>query len=489
MTIPASEIVKVNPGVLAAAGAAVDLNGVLLTHTNYVPIGSAVSFTSAAGVSAYFGPTSDEYNAAVIYFNGFTNCTKTPGLLYFAQYPEANVAAYLRSGSLAGMTLDQLKLLSGTLIVTVDGTVTTSTNIVLTAATSFSNAASIISTALGETVSYDPIKSAFTIASGTTGASSTISYATGTLAAGLLFTQATGAVLSQGAVAATPSAFMQALTLTTQNWGGFSTMFEPGLADKIAFSAWTSGTNKRYAYIGWDSDVNATTSGTTNTWGYALSENAYEGSFPIYAGLSQAAFELGVMASIDFDRLNGRITFAFKSQAGLSPSVTDATIASNLIANGYNYYGAYATSAESWNFTYPGTVSGTFKWFDSYVNQIWLNANLQLAMITLLQNVNSIPYNQQGYDLVYAACLDPINAAINFGAIRTGTTLSDAQKAELQMALGIDVSQNIITQGFYLQIVPATAAIRADRTSPSMTLYYADGGAIQKLTLASIEIQ
>src|SRR5476649_2384091 len=486
MTIPASEIVKVNPGVLAAAGAAVDLNGVLLTNTNYVPIGTAVSFTSPVGVSACFGPTSAEYNASLNYFTGFTNCTKTPGLLYFVQYPAANVAAYLRSGSLAGMTLSQLKLLSGTLIVTVDGTVTTSTTITLTSATSFSNAATIISTALGETVTYDAVKSAFIISSGTTGASSTISYATGTLATGLLFTNATGAVLSQGAIAATPSAFMQQIT---QNWGGFSTMFEPNLADKTAFSAWTSGTNKRYAYVGYDSDINATISGTTNTWGYALGVNDYDGSFPIYGNVTHAAFVLGTMASIDFDRLNGRITFAFRSQAGLSPSVTDATVASNLISNGYNYYGTYATSASNWNFLYPGSVSGIYKWFDSYVNQIWLNANLQLSQINLLVSVNSIPYNQQGYDLSYSAAMDPINSGLNFGAIRTGTTLSDSQKAQLQMALGIDVSQNIITQGFYMQIVPATAAIRSDRTSPSITFYYADGGAIQKITIASIEIQ
>jgi hypothetical protein len=489
MTIPASEIVNVLPGVLSAAGSAIDMNGVLLTHNNLAPIGANVSFANADAVAAYFGPTSDEYNAAVIYFNGYNNCTKTPGRLYFAQYNDAPVAAYVRGGSLKSMSLDDLKLLSGTIIVTIDGTVHTSTAINLSAATSFSNAAELMSTALSETVSYNPTTYSFVIGSGTVGTSSTIGYASGTLSPLIKLTQETGAVLSQGAAAATPSAFMQAYALNNQNWGGFGTMFEPVLADKIAFSAWTSGTHERFAYVGWDTDIKAEQSGSTGTWGEALETNDYSGSFPVYGDLTHAVFVLGTMASIDFDRLNGRITFAFRAQDGLEPSVTDATVAQNLIDNGYNYYGAYATAKENWNFIYPGSVSGKFKWFDSYVNQIWLNANLQLADMTLLVSAGSIPYNADGYAMLEAAKLDPINAAINFGAIRTGVALSTSQKQQIQNAIGKDVSQVITTQGYYLEIKPATAAIRVDRDSPSQTLYYTDGGSVQKLTLASIEVQ
>ena len=171
------------------------------------------------------------------------------------------------------------------------------------------------------------------------------------------------------------------------------------------------------------------------------------------------------------------------------PSVSNLTNANALIANGYNYFGLYANATENFNFLYPGSVSGEWKWLDSYLNQIWLNANLQLAMINLLLSVGSIPYNSQGYGLVASACQDPINMAINFGAIRPGTTLSASQVAQIQFAIGQDVSPSIIAKGYYLQIVPASAEVRAARASPSMTLLYADGGSIQRLTLASIEIQ
>ena len=123
------------------------------------------------------------------------------------------------------------------------------------------------------------------------------------------------------------------------------------------------------------------------------------------------------------------------------------------------------------------------------MNQIWLNSNLQLALVTLLQQVGSIPYNTQGYSLINAACLDPINAAINFGAIRKGIQLSAAQAAEVQYALGYNAAPVIASQGYVLQISPATAVTRAARQSPPITLYYQDGESVQQITLASIVIQ
>ena len=59
----------------------------------------------------------------------------------------------------------------------------------------------------------------------------------------------------------------------------------------------------------------------------------------------------------------------------------------------------------------------------------------------------------------------------------------------MRNALGRDASTTIFAKGYVLQIDPATASIRADRRSPSMTLFYADGGSIHRLNLASIAIQ
>ena len=68
MTIPASQIVQVNPGVISAGGNSLALNGLVLTSNTRVPIGSVPSFSNAAAVSAYFGPAAAEAAFATIYF-------------------------------------------------------------------------------------------------------------------------------------------------------------------------------------------------------------------------------------------------------------------------------------------------------------------------------------------------------------------------------------------------------------------------------------
>lgn len=491
-SIPISQIVRVNPGVLSAGGSAIDLNGLMLTQSALAPYGQALQFASADDVKRYFGSTSEEGSLATIYFNGFENATKKPGILLMARYPETAIAGFLISGALQGMTLAQLQALSGVLEISVGGVVETSDTINLATATSFSDAADKIEAAFetpGFSVVFDSTKNGFVFTTTATGVAATISYASGSLSAGLKLTQAAGAILSQGADATTPAAFMDGFVQVALNWAPFMTVFDVDLDTKKAFSAWSNANEDRFLYVSHDDDPNALIPGNEENFGFYLADTGTVGTQAIYGDATHAAFSLAFAASLDFTRLNGRATEAFKVQSGLEASVRNASDAAALEQNGYNFYGAYANAKQNWNFFYPGSVSGQWKWADSYLNQIWLNANLQLAMVNLLLSVNSIPYNDEGYGLVNAACMDPINQAINFGAIRVGVTLSESQKAQIQFALGVDAAPAITASGFYLQIVDAPPSVRAERQSPSMTLYYADGGSIQRLTLASIEVQ
>lgn len=494
-TIPFSEVVNVVPGVLAANGQGVDLNGLILTQNSLAPYGSLLTFSTAAGVQAYFGASSTEAAIADIYFAGYTNCTKLPGELYFSRYPEAAIAGWLMSGSLSSMTLGQLQALTGTLTITVAGVAKTSGTINLSGATSFSNAATIIQSAFtspGFAVTYNSTTSAFVFTTTAAGVAETMSYAaTGTLATALLLTQATGATLSQGADAGTPADFMANILTINQNWATFMTAWESVISEKEAFAMWSNSVQPRYLYVCQDSDVNILNASSTSTFGDWVQTQQVIGTLPIYGNYTHAAFVCGYAASLDFTRLNGRSTLCFKAQSGLTPMVTNSTQYAAVLANGYNSYGAWGSNnpANNQNWFFPGSVSGKWLWADTYLNQIWLNANLQVAMVNLLTQVGAIPYNSAGYSLIYAACLDPINAAINFGAIRAGIQLSSAQAAEIQLALGVNAAPTITAQGFYLQIQPASAQTRAARQSPSMTLYYQDGEAVQQLVLASIAIQ
>lgn len=563
-SIPASEIVSVIPNVISAGGTGLDLDGLLLSDSTQVPIGDVLSFATAADVSSYFGAASAEAALAAVYFGGFDNSNIKPAALLIAQYPTAAVPAYLRGGSVAALTLTELKAIAGTLSVDIDGQTATGT-IDLSAVTSFSNAAAAIQTALAnydavgtatgsgtdltiasvasgtfapgqaisgtgipagttivsqtsgtiggagvyvtsqvttisaDTVSagptqvtYDSIAGAFVITGGTPGVTGAIAFATGTAAAALKLTAATGAVLSQGADIAVPGTFMAAVIGETQNFATFWTSFKPSTADMVAFAQWTNSAGNRYGYLLWDDDIVNTQVDPSSTAYAQILLAAYSGTFGIYDpsnGASLAAFVAGSVASLDFTETNGRATLAFRSLSGLTAGVTNASIAAQLKANGLNFYGSYATANDNFVFLYPGQVSGAFEWMDSYVNQIWLNNSLQLALMTLLTSVKSVPYNALGYGLIEAAMLDPVNAALNFGAIRAGVTLSSLQQAEVNAAAGLSVADTIQQRGWYIQVKDASATTRQARESPPITLWYTDGQSVQQINVVSAEIQ
>lgn len=497
MGIPASVIASAIPSVISAGGSALDLLGIILTTNTRVPIGSVPSFPTADAVSDYFGPTSNEYSLASVYFGGFKNSTKKPGALLFAQYPTAPVAGYMRGGSLASMTLTQLQALpAGTLTISVDGSPKTSSSISLAGATSFSNAAALIQAGFtgGPNVTYDSQSAAFVFTSTTTGASSSVGFATGTLAAGIKATQATGAVTSAGAIAATPAGAMTAITKVTTNWASFMTAFDPdngvGNTQKLAFSQWTVQQGNRYLYAAWDTDASPTAAApATSSFGYLVQQGEMSGVAPVWGPANKAAFLMGYVASLDFGATNGRATAAFRSQDGLTADVTDGTIYANLIANGYSCYGDFSTANDDFLFLSNGQIAGQYEWIDSYVNQIWLNNQFQLAMMSGLTQVNSIPYNVEGRTLIESFLLDPITKFQNFGGQRAGVTLSNAQAAEVNAAAGVAIDSVLSSRGWYLQVLDATPQVRQARGTPPINYWYMDGQSVQVLQMASILVQ
>ena len=509
VSIPASAIVAVNPGVIGTGGSPLAMNGVFVDQSTTIPIGKVLSFSSLSAVQSYFGLSSTQAALAATYFLGNDNSTIKPGTVFFAPYAASTRAAWIMGGT--GLSLATVNALSaGTLTLSIDGTSKTTGSINLSGAASLSAAAGLIQTALQAvtgwtaiTCTYNTTIGSFVITSGTSGASSSIGYASGTIATGLLLTQATGAVLSQGSAADTPATAMANVIANTTNWVSFATTFEPDTATKLLFAVWANAQNQRYVYIAWDSDATACTSSATSSFGYQVAALAYDGIFPVSgdpaycidqgttlaaAALSVAAFVMGTVACIDFSRRNGRITAAFKSQSGLQSTVANEQKADYLIANGYNFYGKYATANNGFTFLYNGAVTGKWKWLDAFVDQVYMNNQFQLALMSLLTGVNSIPYNQAGYNLIRAALIDPINQMLNFGGIRAGITLSSQQAATLNMAAGVDISASIEQDGWYLQILDPGAQARGLRQTPVINFWYTDGGSVQKITMASVDI-
>jgi hypothetical protein len=99
-----------------------------------------------------------------------------------------------------------------------------------------------------------------------------------------------------------------------------------------------------------------------------------------------------------------------------------------------------------------------------------------------------IPYTEAGYSIIRQNCRDVIERAINNGVINAGVSLSNAQIATLTSELGGDYSAEIYQNGYFLQILDATAQTRQQRETPACNLVYTYGGAVHKLTLPAIAV-
>ena len=84
--------------------------------------------------------------------------------------------------------------------------------------------------------------------------------------------------------------------------------------------------------------------------------------------------------------------------------------------------------------------------------------------------------------------MDPVAAALNNGAIEPGVVLSELQKSELANEVGHDISEELETHGFYIQILDPGAVTRAERGSPIISIWYTYGGAVQRLDVASTAV-
>ena len=136
-SIPASNIVTVNPAVIGTGGDALDLNTVVLSDSSIYPINQ---YASAADVGTVYGYNSKEYQFAQCYFDGYVGSTIKPSTLFIARYNQTDINAQLIGASVKSLQLHELQAIKGEITLTIDGTVTTGT-VDLCKAKSFSDAA------------------------------------------------------------------------------------------------------------------------------------------------------------------------------------------------------------------------------------------------------------------------------------------------------------------------------------------------------------
>lgn len=493
MSINANYLVSLPPRTIRGGSTDLETNGMLLTKSALIPTETiAMSFVSATDVGNFFGPESDEYQFAQQYFTGLTNQQHAPTTLVIGRRVGEACAAWIRSAELS-VDLAALKAVTdGALKITVDGTEKTASTVDLSGATSLSNAAELIATAItGVTGTYDSNTNTFTFTSSTTGAESTITFASagdgGTdLSEMLGLTFDAGAVLSQGMDALSEAANLDRIVAVDANWTQFTTLWEVEDADEAeGYAAWAD-VDDDYIYVFWSGDEKMCDQLTQSTTVASQLNGEYDCTFMLYArDFKAAAFAVAYPATIKWDQEQGMKVLFGKTASGLEPTVTDEASARALDDLRVSYVGQFATRNAEFQFANRGAMASThYGFYDVLVGMIWFRAKIQRSIMDGFAAVNRVPYTPRGYNLISTWITGPINEAVNVGVIDANMTLSDAQRSQIMQETGSnEAPTDIESNGFWLEVSDPTAAVRANRGTPVMNLYYAYAGSVQTVEM------
>lgn len=490
--IPISQIVQVNPNVIGAGGAQTSLDGMILTQSTAIPPGQLAVFYREQDVADFFGSSSAEYAAALAYFPGILGGGQQPGSLTFGRFASADTGATVY-GRDTGLTLSQLQALTGTLIVTTSA-LFTSAAINLSAATSFANAAALMTagfTAPDFAITWDAQRSRFLLTTTATGDTAEVSAVTGTLATAVGLSAAAGAfVQSPGVEADTADTAMTRVANLSGNWGVFTHAWEADITERTEFAAWTSTQDFQFIYASWDTEAAGLTASNPASFGAIVFDVPYQGTVPVYGQIDDAALVLSWAAATNYNMIEGRSALAFRqSVAGVPPTVDNLADANALLSNGYTYMGSYASTSNGYSILYNGAISGQFLWADTFLGQIWLRRTLQQALFETLLAYKTLPYNADGYNAIYQGAQATIAQAVATGVIRAGVDLSPSQRAEVDRAAGIPIAEQVSSLGWYLQVDdPINPAVRTVRGSPTVNFWYCDGGSIQKIVVSATTV-
>lgn len=487
--IPADYIVSVNPRVMYGGSGQLVLSGLLLTDNTLCPFPQLLEFQSATDVGNYFGIDTPEYRLATVYFLGYDNSYRKPEKLYFGRRAKTAFGGEL-VGAPVTATYEQFQVITdGTFKISVDGTEVTIEGADFTKVNSMSTVAQVLENSLstagaGVTVTYSSITKGFIVTNNTTGSTGSLSFVTagktGTdLSEMLAMREADGAVIFSGSDALTPAQVMESVINQTQNWASFTCVEEMSDEEVLGFAQWTNGKGISYMFSAWKSDSVESVVSLKN----ALTESTYAGTSLVYGSAEYAVFIMAEAASIDWNRRQGVINFAFKHQSGLAAMVTDGTEATALETAGVNYYGRWATRNPEFVFLYNGTISGDYRYIDAWVNAIWFRSAMQISCMDGLNMAGRVPYTENGYTQIKAWLQDPINTALLNGVIDAGVVLSEKQKAELYVEAGEDISEILFTEGYFVQVEDPGAVVRAERGTPSINVWYTYGGSVNKLNI------
>ncbi|MBZ9939138.1 DUF3383 domain-containing protein [Mesorhizobium sp. BR1-1-16] len=426
------------------------------------------SYGSIASVANDFGTTAPEYYAAARFFAQ----SPQPDLVYVGKWAAAATAATLHGGVLSAaqqVISNWTAITAGSLKITVNGTLKTLTGLDFSAQTNLNGVATVITTALsGATVVWNAVYGRFEVTSPTTGASSTLTYATtagsGTdISAQLKLDSATASAPVAGIIAETLVTALQAFANKSGDWyAAIIAATLPANSDVLAAADYIEASGKS-RMLGLT--IQATTAiDATNTTdlGYLLSAAAYRKTFWQYSTFDAYAVAsfFGRAATVNFEGSRTTLTMKFKIEPGIIAETLTESQASALDGKHGNVFVNYDNGTA---IIQQGVMAdGSF--FDEVHGLDWLQNRVQTDVWNLLYtSTTKIPQTDAGNHLILATIEASCEQGVTNGLIAPGVWNAGGFG---QIAQG-----DTLPRGYYVYAPPIASQSQADREARKSVVF------------------
>jgi len=494
MAISFTRYVAITSGVGGGVGVRVrDLILRLFSTNTLVPAGTVIEMDNATDVGTYFGTTSPEYLRAVFYFGFVSKLITAAKKISFSRWASIAAAGRIYGKTKAFAVGQFTGTTTGAFSLTLGAYTADVTAINFSAATTLSNVASILQTAIravvaggtdwtAATVTYNAVANRFELVGGVVGieAVATAAPATGVDIRTLLGWDAT-AVFSPGVAAQEPLDAFTASVQASDNFGTFAFIGTLTEAQVLAVATQNDTYNVKFIFTVPIAAADAATyyatlsglSGVATT----LSPLAAE-----YPELLPAA----ILAATDYTRRNSVQNYMFQL-ATLTPSVLTDTDANSMDASRVNYYGRTQTAGQFIDFYQRGVMMGLATDpvdMNVYANEMWLKDAAGAAIMGLLLSLARVSSNSTGRGQLLAILQSIIEQATFNGTISVGKPLNTTQKLYIGNLTGDENAwQQVYRLGYWIDCVLQSYVTQDARTEwkAVYTLIYSKDDAIRKV--------
>ncbi|WP_186142212.1 DUF3383 domain-containing protein [Burkholderia gladioli] len=482
--LPVARLISVAVTLTALAAQGANLNTALvLGPSAVIDTGERLrNYAQIADVAEDFGTTAPEYQAATLYFNQ----SPQPASLLIGRWAKTATAGLLNGGVLSAgqqAIAEWDVITTGAFNITIDGNAKVITGLDFSAQTNLNGVATVIGAKLtGATIAWDG--SRFVVTSATTGASSTVSYATAPatgvdISAMLGLTASTASVPANGIAAETPAA-AAALFLDQFANQFLGLAFADGTIEDDDHVAVAQLVEADQAHIYGITTQNAQALDPTVTTDLASRLKALALKYSMIQYSSSSAYAvvsaLGRLLTVDFNGNSTTLTLMYKQEPGIVAEALTSTQADTLESKNCNVYVGYDNNTSI--LQYGVTPSGIF--VDSVYNALWFRNAIQTAVYNLLYtSPTKIPQTDAGNAQIAATISSVCDQAVTNGYLAPGVWNS--------AGFGAIVQGQTLSKGYYVYAPPIASQSQADREARKSVVFQIAGkeaGAIHSADIA-----